>query len=242
MLEADAFRTEAERRIAELVAAREEQEPRALEQEEASRAAEERAAAAERAAETLRERIGELQRDLSGAGFRMSETQATLADARRRIAEVETSNSEAEARAQGLAESKAELEQILLVGSSAREELQLRVTELESELERLRTDMSAGEHTRLLAALVSSRDRLLQAQGRHEQDHARLTRALFQNRAGDGGDAALEKSIATEQSARNSVDQARTEHERAWVAAAEAVPGLETSSHPRSDQAPASGG
>jgi chromosome segregation ATPase len=181
----------------------------------------------------LRERIAELEVALSDATEKRDETQAELAEARGEATRLETAARDAAARAEQLTDTKAELEQLLVVAASERRELERRATELESALEQIRAELSAGEHAQLLAELVRSRERLHDAERLHEEEHARLTRALFESSGDGSADDPLKERIAAEQSAKDSVEEARAEHERAWATAQQAVPGLEPSAPAR---------
>jgi hypothetical protein len=80
---------------------------------------------------------------------------------------------------------------------------------------------------------VRSRERLDEAESRYDQEHGRLTRALFESSGDASGHDPLEQRIADEQAAKEEVEEARSEHERAWASAEAAVPGLEPSAHSR---------
>ena len=70
---------------------------------------------------------------------------------------------------------------------------------------------------------MRSRDRLIEAEARHEELHLSLTQALFADQPGVGAEAQLQSSVDSEQSARNEVEAAREELDRTWDEAGRAV-------------------
>jgi hypothetical protein len=225
---ADAL-AEAERRAAESEARLQEAERRAREADEAR---EEVRTEAETRSDELEKVFGETNERAEALAQREAEVDQLLAVSgaeREKLEQRVKQQDEVLARQEEELAARThrvgELEQAAVEADAERARLRAlnddHVAELDrtrAEYKRRQAEMAGSEAAKLLTALVAARDRLAEAEQRHEADHLALTRSLFEDREGDVSQQRMQSSIDAEQASRIAVENAREEFERTWSA------------------------